>query len=305
MDFDRLQAFRAVARHGGFSRAAAALHKTQPAVSQAVAALERQLGEVLLLRQGRQVRLTEAGQILATSVDESFATLAAAQERIQSLRELRSGTLRLGTSDTTACYVLPPVFARFRERYPNIELRLDNHPSPVIAERVANAELDVGFVTLPLHHEKLRSERLLAREDVAICAESHALAGRRRVTLADLLHYPLLLLHTGTSTRAFIDEQLRAAKSKPRVTMEMGSVEVLKRLVELGFGVSIVPRVAIYRELEARSLVALQIFPRRVWRGLGVITRRRGPTPRVAEAFVEMARQVLTDVSPRARAFAT
>lgn len=296
MDWDRLEAFRTVARTAGFSAAARQLHKTQPAISLAVAALERELEQPLFDRQGRRVRLTEAGQILLEHADESFASLAAARQRLERLRNLDGGTLRLGTSDTSATYLLPPVFAVYRERYPRIDLRLDNRPSPQILEYVANGELDVGLVTLGAsesNEERVRADSLLQREDVLICAPNHPFARRRRLSLADLADQPLLLLHPGTGSRALLDRAFADAGVRPRVLMEMGSVEVLKRLAELDFGLSIVPRFAVQRELAAGTLAAARILPRRAWCRIGVVTRRRTVLPRPAEAFIAMAREVL------------
>lgn len=301
MDWDRLEAFRAVARNGGFSAAARVLHKTQPAISQAVAALERDLDAALFEREGRQVRLTDAGRVLLEHAEESFAALDAARERIARLGRLEGGTLRLGASDTAACYLLPPVFAAYRARFPKVELRLDNHPTPEIAACVAESELDVGLVTLApartvdptADDPRLVIDALRPREDVLICAPRHALARRGRLALADLAELPLLLLHSGTGSRALLDRAFAAARVTPRVIMEMGSVEVLKRLVELDFGVSVVPRFALDRELAAGTLAARRILPRRAWCRIGVVTRRRGVVPRPAEAFIAIAREVL------------
>jgi DNA-binding transcriptional LysR family regulator len=294
MNWDRLEAFRAVALEGGFSRAAAVLRRTQPAVSQAVAALERDLGEALFVRAGRHTRLTAAGELLLEQVERAFAALRVAEQELAALRELRTGVLRLGTSDTSACYVLPPVFARYRERYPNLELELETQPSPRVAALVESGRLDVGFITLPHESPALVTEKLVTREDVVICAASHPLGARHAVRLEALVAHPLLLLHRGTSTRAFLDRAFERLGLKPRVALETGSIEVLKRLVALDFGVSIVPRIAVERELSAGELVALRAFPKQAFRGLGVATLRRAPLAPAARAFVELAREVLS-----------
>lgn len=299
LDTERLAAFRAVADEQSFSRAAQRLFKTQPAISQAVRSLEEELGERLLHRLGRRSVPTPAGEALLEHVNQAFRELQRGRERVEAFQELRAGSLAIGTSDTTACYLLPPVLRAFRERYPGIELRISNQPSPRTAEQVARHEVDVGFVTLPIDHPRLHVEILVRREDVAICAPDHPLARRRRLRLADLLAYPLILLDRGSGTRSFIDEKLRACDRPPEIAMEVASIEVIKRWVELDLGVSIVPRIAVERELSDGSLHAMPVFPKREARQLGCVYPAGSPLPRAAQAFVQMALELLRDAPSR------
>lgn len=290
MDTDRLAAFRAVAQEKSFSRAADKLYKTQPAISHAIRGLEEELGERLFLRQGRTVALTPAGRVLLEHVDEAFDTLRRARGRIDALKGLREGDLTIAASDTTACYVLPDTLKAFRQRYPGVEVKILNRTSPAAARHVLKREADIGIVTLPAEHPRLASEPLAAREDVAICAPDHPLAERRRVTCSDLCKHTLLLLDHGSSTRAFIDEQLTQTGAAHRIGMELGSIEVIKRLVQLKFGVSIVPRVAVQEDVRDGRLKAFRIFPRAQWRRLGLIYPATGIASPAAAAFQEMLR---------------
>lgn len=293
LDSDKLAAFRAVARTGGFSRAGEALHKTQPAISQAVRSLEEEVGEKLFVRLGRGVRLTPAGEILLEHVEESFAALARARVRLEARRELRDGALTIGTSDTNACYVLPPVLEAFRARYPGVEVRLSNRPSPATEAQVLAHEVDLGFVTLPADAAGLATERMATREDVAIFAPDHPLAHRKRLRFPELLAFPLLLLDRGSRTRAFIDERIRRCSAPVDVAMELASIEVIKRLVALGFGVSVVPRIAVETELASGLLCAAPVLPRGEARILGFVMAESEPLSREGQAFVAIAREVL------------
>ncbi len=299
---DRLRAFLAVAREGGFSRAARALGKTQSSISQAVQALELELEESLFVRDGREVTLTEAGAILRDHAERAFAEIVRAREALASLRKLTQGRLRVGTSDSLATYVLPDVFAAFRARYPGVELKLDNRPSLAIAERVASREVDLGVLSLPLPDdaeiagkpvaENLHLEGLATQEDVLICPPNHPLAKQRAVTLARLADEPLVLLDRTTASRALLETQFRLQSVPMRVVMEMSSVEVLKRLVELGFGLSVVPAFAAKRECAQGTLraVAIQRWPKRQ---IGLATPTVGPLSHAARAFVEVLRAEL------------
>jgi DNA-binding transcriptional LysR family regulator len=302
MDTTRLVAFLAVAEHGGFSKAGQVLGRTQPAVSQAVAALEQELGQRLFLREGRRVRLTAAGQILFEHARTAFDGLAAAERRLSALGELRAGELVLGTSDTIAYHALPPVLAAFRARHPELGLRIVNRPSPAIARAVAEREVDVGILVEPLPEPSraeaalfaaLGRERLRAHEDVAICPPGHALSARRRVSLTELAGQPLVLLDRSTAARDYVEGHFARLGVTPRVALEMNSLELVKRLVELGFGLSVVPRLAIQRELAEGRLHAIGVFQRSEFRQLSLVTHGRGPLTRAAEAFAAITRQLL------------
>jgi DNA-binding transcriptional LysR family regulator len=298
LDSDRLLAFATVARESGFSRAARALGKTQSAVSQAVIQLERDVGTRLFARDGRATRLTEAGRELLGHAERVFAEMEAARQRISALGELQAGTLAVGTSDTLACHLLPPVFRAFRKRFPGIEIRLENRPSPETARAVVERRVDVGVVVLPLPvvsagprsgATKLEVASLVPHADAVICLPGHPLARRKKVRAADLRDHPLLLLDRSTGTRAHIDAAFERARVRPRVTMEMGSVEVLKRLVELGFGVSIVPAMAVRSEVAKGALAAVAFSSRGPRRSVGLITPRDESLSPATAAFVETA----------------
>lgn len=291
---DRLRALVAVAREGGFGRAARALGRTQSSISQAVASLEDDVGELLVVRQGRTIAMTAAGALLAEHGGRVLAELAAARDALAALRDVATGRLALGTSDTFAVHLLPPVLAGFRARYPGVELRLDNRPSPVVAARVAERALDLGVVSLPLPSAAGVLVRDLAPlREVAIVARDHPLAARRRLGLEDLAAHPLVLLDRSTAARTAFEAALAARGLAATVAMEMNSVEVIQRLVALGFGASIVPAIAVRGD----DLVAIPLT------GLGA--RRIGvvlpPSPsRAARAFVELLEAALRGAS-RAR----
>jgi DNA-binding transcriptional LysR family regulator len=293
---DRYRVFRAVAEEGSFSRAAARVHRTQSAVSQAVRALEDETGERLFERAARSVRLTHAGELLLSHVRVALEALDAGLARLSGLQELREGTLALSASDTTAMYTLPEVLRVFRERYPGVELQISNDPSPRAVRKVLAAQADLALVTLPVvtlpvEHARLEVAPLGAREDVVICARSHPLAATSRARLRDLARHRWLLLDRAAHTRRFIDAQFRRAGLRPRIAMETASLEVIKRLVELDLGISVAPRLAIQEELRAGRLHAVEVFARRDVRRLGVVTLRgRAPSPAAAR-FIELLRE--------------
>ena len=293
MDFERLNAFQTVAREKSFSKAAQKLFKTQPAISQAIRSLEEELGEPLFVRLGRTIQLTQAGQILLEHAQQAFQTLEQGRVQIEALRGLRKGMLTIGASDTTACYILPPTLRVFRRRYPGIEILISNRPSPGVLEQVLSREVDIGMVTLPLRHPKIVIGDLLTREDVVICSPRHPLSDRTVMELGELEAYPLLLLDRGSHTRSFIDRRLEEAGITPNIAMELGSIEVIKRLVQLDFGVSIVPHVAVQAEIERGALCSIRVFDRQEMRRLGVIYLRGTGLSLAAQTFLELLTETL------------
>ena len=276
-----------------FTKAAEKVFRTQPAVSQAIQSLEEELGERLFMRHGRTSTLTQAGRILLEHVEEAFDTLEQGRLRIGALKELHEGELTISTSDTTAYYILPDVLHAFREQYPGVEIKIYCKPSPIAAEQVLTREADIGIVTLPIEHPKLATEALIVREDVVICAPSHQLAKRKRIAFTDLATYPLLLLDRGSNTRTYIDQRFLKAGITPQISMELGSIEVIKKLVQLDFGVSIVPRIAVQDEVEKGSLKSIGIFRRAECRKLGIIYPTKGIFSLAAQIFVKtLKRQI-------------
>ena len=286
MDPERLRIFASVVRERGFSAAARKLGRSQPAVSQAVAALESELGQRLYVRDAAMP--TQAGEALLVHAERILDEIERAREHVAALGALREGRLALGTTDTLACHLLPPVLAAFRKRHPGVELRIDTRPSPVIAERVAARELDLGVITTPLGRriDRIHVAPIGPQRDVAIVPPDDALARRKRVRLAELAARPLILLDRTTSTRAWVEAELAREGLSPEVVMDSSSVEVLIRLVELGFGASIVPEMAAARAKVTRlDLVAVPE------RKIAVVTPE-GSVSRAAEVFSDMLRNL-------------
>ena len=205
------------------------------------------------IRQGRTVILTQAGEILLEHSNEAFKIVEQGLFRIDALKELKHGKLTISTSDTTAYYILPEVLKKFRTRYPDIDVRIFCKPSPVSAAQVLAGDADIGIVTLPVENPKLVSETLVIREDVGICSTDHALSKRKKITFRELAEYPMLLLDSGSNTRSYIDERYIREGIKPKIIMELGNIEVIKKLVQLEFGISIVPLISVQSEGKAKQ----------------------------------------------------
>ena len=285
---EQMVAFHAVATHGSFSKAAHVLLRSQSAVSTQVAHLEEVVGQRLFDRTTKRVVLTEAGRILLRYVTQMDGLWRQARQELADLDRLERGRLVLCTSDTTACYRLPTLLQDYRARYPGIELVVRNAPSPHTIEAVCNRDVDLGIVTLVALPPELEAIPLFPRHDVLICHPQHPLAQRPAVLLKDLECYPVLLLDQQCASRRILDEACAQARVALRITMEVSSIEVLKRFVRIDAGLSIVPAVAIADEVQAGLLAAvtLQDFTPHTPYKMGVIYRKGRYVSRAAHSFL-------------------
>ena len=293
MELHQLRGFHEIARQGSFTKAADRLFLTQPAISLQLKALEDEVGEPLIER-GKRIRLTPAGEILLRRTRAALSELDSAQAEIASLRQELRGRLVIGTSDTNSTYVLPDVLRSYRESYPQVEVDIRNKMSTEVGRLVVDDEVDLGLAALPVRdRERLEEgQTLFTRQDVLICPSGHELATRKKIGLKAVAELPLLALEQRSTTRLLLDQSFRQAELTPRVTMNLGSIEVIKRFVEIGFGVAIVPMIAIAQEVADGRLhpVAVSgLSPRPI----GLIEHRgRRRSPAVA-AFVELLSESL------------
>ena len=280
-----LETLSAVARHGSFSRAARELHLTQPAVSMQVRLLERELGLPLLERVGKRAFPTKAGELLLAHAGRALRELENGVQLVQQLRGIVAGRIRLGTSASFSIYLLPPALRRLRARYPRMELVVVTGNAPEIARAVVQNELDLGIVSLPVRERELAVTPFYRDELVAIGPPDRRWRRGQRVRAAELTREPLILFERGATLRRVIDEWFQRGGAPTAPPMELGNTEAIKKLVEMGFGLSVTSGFAVGAEVKARKLAAARLDPP-LYRDIGVILRRDKPRTPVLEAFL-------------------
>jgi LysR family cyn operon transcriptional activator len=288
MNLEALRCLCAVVDAGGFRPAAERLHRSQPAVSQQVKGLERALGHTLVDR--RTAAPTPAGERLLRRARVILSETDGMVRELAEFDESRARPLRVGTSDTTALYVLPPVVRRFSAVHPATRLAVVNRPSQAVTELVLRGELDLGIVTLPAGplDAELEAREVFAQRMVVVAPRGHPLARRATVTAADLRGEPLVLLDAETRTGRLLREFLARRGLEPHVAVDSGSFEVVKRYVAAGVGLSILPRMAVLpRE---RGLAVLEM-PEVPPVPIGAVWRRRAYHTAAERAFVELVAQ--------------
>jgi DNA-binding transcriptional LysR family regulator len=271
-----LRTLQAVVNHASFSRAAEDLHLSQPAVSLHIRQLEERAGLRLLERVGKRAFATKAGEILIEHAGRALGELEAARQALERLRGIVAGRLRLGTGATASIYLLPALLKRLRARYPALELVVVTGNALEIAAAVASNRLDVGIVTLPVTGRALVVSPLCVDPLLAIAPPGREWRGRRAITASELARHPLILYERGGTIRRVIDDWFRRSRAVPRVAMELGNAEAIKKLVEAGLGLSLSSAMSVRAEVKAGTLVAMRLEPA-LSRRLGIIKRRDKP----------------------------
>ena len=269
VSLDALRSLCAVADTGSFSAAALRLHRSQPAISQQIKALETRTGQILIERDSG--RPTDAGRIALRRAREAIAAADALTGELADLSGAASSELRIGASDTVALYLLPELVKRFVRRFPETRLTLLSRSSAEVSTRVIEGALDLGIVTLPQPHPDLETRELPPLSLVLAVPAKHPLAKRKRIGLGALAGESFLMLDEATRTGAQIKTFFHAASFAPQTVIDSGSFEVIKRYVAEGIGVAILPE-AVLRPADRR--IAAVAIPGLPATAIGIVTRR-------------------------------
>ncbi|MFN8110456.1 MAG: LysR family transcriptional regulator [Thermoleophilia bacterium] len=299
MDLRHLNTLRMVVDRGSFSGAAEELQITQPAVSLQIRALEESLGHRLLDRSGRRVRLTEAGEVAYRHAKRAAAMESELGRELQELDTSIAGPLVLGSSTGPGELVLPRLLGRFAAQHPAVRVHLNVLDTQTVCDRVLDEELELGVVGAARAHRGLVFQPFMRDELVAIVPPGHALAGRASVGVAELAQHPLLVQQNGSGVRSVVEQAMRDAGVRDRdvtVAMELGLQQSVKAAVLDGFGITVISRLAVEREVADGSLVAVALEGQGLAREFWVV-RHAGRTPRrAATAFLDFAAAELAQV---------
>jgi DNA-binding transcriptional LysR family regulator len=300
MDLAELQVFLTVASERSFSRAAARLHRTQPAVSQAIRRLEDDLGERLFDRSAKDGKLTEAGRVLLDYAQRLMRLAEEAEGAVRDLRDLQRGRVLVGANEA-AVHVLLPLLDRFREDQPRIQIDIRRVPSRQIGVEVQQRSLDFGVLSFPPAERGLGSIKLGEDELVMLTAPTHPLAARRQVTMAEVGQQSVIAHNEASPARERVLRLFEQKHEPLNITIALPSLDGIKRAVEMNLGVALLPRRCALTEIARGTLVAVRVAQVRLPRHLRLIYRQTGELSHAAQSFLEVARkfeQVLEVVEP-------
>ncbi|CAK0753468.1 LysR family transcriptional regulator, transcriptional activator of the cysJI operon [Gammaproteobacteria bacterium] len=289
----RLQVFHTVARLLSFTKAADALHMTQPAVTFQVRQLEEYFNTRLFDRTHNRITLTPAGERVYTYADNIFELYREMENSVRELTGEISGILAIGASTTVAEYMLPTLLGDFKLKHPNVTVRLKVSNTEGIVSMVENNVIDLGVVEAIVPNRNLVVESCGRDELVVIMPPGHELAQSTALSMMDLRDHSYICREEGSGTLDVIIEylgKLGMHLSDLRIVMELGSPESIKGTVEAGMGISIVSKTTIQKELRLGSLVAIPLDPP-LSRPFSFVHQRLKFRMRAVDELLEFARR--------------
>jgi DNA-binding transcriptional LysR family regulator len=287
MDFDQLVTFFEVVKLGNFSRAGQKVLRSQSAVSAQIRQIEEEYGERLLDRSGKVVRLTPAGEVFFEYVERMLTLLQESKRAVADQGQQPRGVLAIGANEATCLYVLPDVFAKYSQLYPDVQISIYRNFSRKILERVQDGSIDVGVVTLPVKSPGLKV-RSINRDRLMLMVDAkNPLAKLKSVSVAVAAQQPQLYPKTGY-TRQILDKLYRPYQSQLRIRMELPSVGMIKSFVAAGLGVSLISSRYAADEVKVGTVKLIELENEDLWRELGVVYQSNRTLPRSAKTFVDL-----------------
>lgn len=287
MDLFQLETFLAVAEERSFSRAAARLHRTQPAISQAVAKLEAELGEVLLDRSSRDGTLTDAGEVLREYALKLLNLRTEAAGALTELRELHRGRLNIAANEYTCLYLLP-VLDEYRRQNPHIKVAVQRALASRIPDEVLLHSVEIGVLSFRPEDTQVQSVVVYRDELSLVVNPQHPLASAGTVSIRQLGAENFVAHNIPSPQRQKVIQTFRRHKTPLQMGVELPSLEAIKRFVEMGNGVALVPGLTVQKELAAGELVRVRIKELQVERKLRLVYRRQANLSHAALAFLRV-----------------
>ena len=290
MDINQLEVLVTVAQEQSFSRAAKALHRTQPAVSQAIRRLEVELGEPLFDRSSKDGTLTAAGRVLHEFAQQMLNLRHGAHTAIKELKDLHRGKLTLSANEYTVMYLLP-VIPVFRARHPHIRVEVKRGLASRIPSEILGREFEIGVVSYKPSDSSIASVAVMTDELALIVAPDHPLASKDTVSVKELGAESFIAHNVSSPYREKVVRTFEKYKTPLNISMEMPTLEAIKRFVEQGMGVALVPRLTAQSEIARKQVVALTVREMRLERGIHLIYRKGATLSHAARAFLAVARE--------------
>jgi DNA-binding transcriptional LysR family regulator len=293
MELLELRTFVAVAGQRSFSRAARQLHRTQPAVSQAVRRLEEAVGETLFDRSTRDGSLTDAGRVLLEYAQRLLRLVDEARGAVAELRDVRRGRVLIGANEA-AVHALLPAAARFQSRYPAVQVEVRRVPSRQIAGEVLGRVLDFGVLTFAPAERGLAAVPLGRDDLVLLTHPAHPLARRRTVTMAEVGRQTVIAHNDPSPARERVLRIFEARQAPLNIAMSLPSLDGIKRAVEMKMGVALLPRRCALAEIALGRLAAVRLSDLQIKRQVRFVYRQAGGLSHAAAAFLEVVKEFKT-----------
>jgi LysR family transcriptional regulator, transcriptional activator of the cysJI operon len=274
MQIESLKVFCDLAETESFTKAAQINNVTQSAVSQQISSLERQFKSLLIERSKKRFRLTREGQVLYEYSKQVIQTYDSLQNRLQEIKDIISGTIRVATIYSIGLHDLPPYLKKFLKSYPTVNVHLEYRRANQVYEDVLSNVVDLGLVAYPARDPKIELVPLRKDSLVLICHPQHPLAKYKSVKLAQLAGQKFVSFEPDIPTRKAIDKVLKDHNVEVESVMEFDNIETVKRAVEIEAGISLVPQGTITQEVAKQTLAEVRIDGVELVRPLAAIYKK-------------------------------
>ena len=274
MNLYHLRYFLSVAQTGSFSQAAREMHVTQPTVSSGIAELEKTMGVRLFNRGGKRVALTMEGRTLVNYAMQIQDLVEEVEDHLQRRDVLPGEGFQFGAIDAAVTYLLPDILKDYMRAYPNVSLSAQVAPSRYLVDDLLMNRSEFAVISLPYDHPRVETVSIYRDSMPLVVGASHSFAARKGATLQEVVQEPLILFHTDSISRKIVDERFAEAGVSPGVVMEMRSPEAMRKLVEVGVGISFLPMLTVQESLDAGALKMVDVEGVAFSREIGVAWRR-------------------------------
>lgn len=279
--------FYLAAKTGSFTKAAQALYITQPSVSHAVKQLEDNFGSALFERTPKGVKLTNEGEVLFAYIEQAFAYIVMAEERMQSIKNLNSGDIRIGGSDSLFKHYLLPHIETFRQQHGSINFHLTHGTTPEIIALLKEGAIDFGVVRLPISDAQLEVRGSISLQECFVAGPRYSELRGVTLSLQEMLEYPLILFSRNSRARTAVTGLFEEYGLLLVPEIEVGSVDLLIEFARKGLGISYVTKQFVSKELENGELFEvltdISLPPSRA----GMISLKNMPLSNAARTFLE------------------
>lgn len=268
---ESFKVFRDLVESRSFSKAASLNFITQSAVSQQIRAMEERFQVPLIERNNKRFGLTQEGELLYEVSKQIVFKFDSLQHQLSEMRNIVSGTIRLSTVYSIGLHELPPYLKKFLREFPGVNVHVEYRRSNQVYDEVIDGTSDIGLVAFPVQKKTLKVEPFRKDRLVVICVPTHDLAKLDEIEVERLKKEKFIGFEPDIPTRKAVDKIFREAGMEVNPVMEFDNIETVKRAVEIGAGVSIVPRVTVEQEVQNGTLVAVEFKGRPYYRPLGII----------------------------------
>lgn len=294
MELSQLETFLTVVTERSFSRAAARLHRTQPAVSQVIRKLENEIGDPLFERDSRDGTLTAAGEVLREYAERLLSLRNEAASALEEVRSLERGRLTLAANEYTCLYLLP-VLDEFRRQCPQISIMVQRSLASRIPDEVLRRTAEIGIVSFQPDNDQLGAIAVYADDLIFVAHPKHVLAREKKIRIRDLGAENFIAHNVASPRRKLVEESFRKHKTPLNIGVELPSLEAIKRFVAGGNGVALVPALSVQTEIARGELAGVAVPELDCSRHLWLVHRMQGSLSYAALAFLRVVRTLAQD----------